>query len=41
MTLATLAESGVTEVGATITDGNEPSQRLFTSLGFERVGAWS
>ena len=29
-----------TQVGATITDGNEPSERLFARLGFERVGAW-
>lgn len=41
MTLASLADAGVTEVGATITDGNVPSERLFTRLGFERVGAWS
>lgn len=38
--LARLASGGVEEVGAVITDGNEPSERLFTSLGFERVGAW-
>ena len=41
LVLASLAAAGVTEVGATITDGNEPSERLFASLGFERVGAWS
>jgi L-amino acid N-acyltransferase YncA len=40
MVLASLAEAGVTEVGATITDGNVASERVFTSLGFERVGAW-
>lgn len=38
--LRSLAAAGVTEVGATITDGNSPSERLFTSLGFTRVGAW-
>lgn len=38
--LCSLRGAGVTEVGATITDGNEPSERLFTSLGFERVGGW-
>ncbi len=38
--LASLRESGVEEVGATITDGNAPSERLFRSLGFVRVGAW-
>ncbi|MEM9036087.1 MAG: GNAT family N-acetyltransferase [Actinomycetota bacterium] len=38
--LRSLAASGVTEVGATITDGNVPSERLFARLGFVRVGAW-
>ena len=38
--LGSLIAAGVTEVGATITDGNEPSERLFDSLGFERVGSW-
>jgi GNAT superfamily N-acetyltransferase len=38
--LGSLVAAGVTEVGATITDGNAPSERLFASLGFERVGAW-
>lgn len=38
--LQSLATSGVDQVGATITDGNEPSERLFTGLGFERHGAW-
>jgi L-amino acid N-acyltransferase YncA len=35
-----LAASGIRVVGATITDGNVPSERLFTRLGFQRVGAW-
>lgn len=38
--LHALADLGVTEVGATITDGNVPSERLFASLGFVRVGRW-
>jgi GNAT superfamily N-acetyltransferase len=38
--LASLAASGVREVGATITDGNVPSERLFTGLGFRRVASW-
>ena len=37
--LASLRTAGVTEVGATITDGNEPSERLFAGLGFRRIGA--
>ena len=35
-----LHEAGIDEVGAVITDGNRPSERLFTSLGFERIGPW-
>lgn len=38
--LSSLAAAGVTEVGAVITDGNTASERLFASLGFERIGAW-
>ena len=38
--LSLLASDGIEEVGAVITDGNLPSERLFTSLGFSRVGAW-
>lgn len=38
--LASLAAAGVSEVGATITDGNIPSERLFAGLGFRRGGAW-
>jgi Acetyltransferase (GNAT) family len=38
--LRSLAASGITEVGAVITDGNTPSERLFTRLGFVRVGGW-
>jgi L-amino acid N-acyltransferase YncA len=36
-----LSEDGIAEVGAVITQGNLPSERLFSSLGFERVGVWS
>lgn len=35
-----LGDGGVSEVGAVITDGNEPSERLFTGIGFTRVGSW-
>lgn len=38
--LASLRDAGHDTVGATITDGNVASERLFASLGFERVGAW-
>jgi L-amino acid N-acyltransferase YncA len=38
--LHSLADAGVDEVGATITDGNVPSERLFASLGFVRRGPW-
>ncbi len=38
--LASLADAGVSEVGATITDGNVASERLFLGLGFARCGAW-
>jgi L-amino acid N-acyltransferase YncA len=41
MSLGSLAAAGITEVGATITDGNTPSERLFASLGFHRLGAWT
>jgi len=30
-----------TAIGAVITDGNGPSERLFRGLGFRRIGAWS
>jgi Acetyltransferase (GNAT) family len=39
--LRSLAEAGVTEVGATITDGNVASERLFIGLGFCRHGSWA
>ena len=39
--LRSLAADGVAEVGAVITDGNTPSERLFAGLGFVRVGTWS
>lgn len=38
--LESLTAAGVAEVGAVITDGNTPSERLFASLGFTRVGPW-
>lgn len=38
--LASLAEVGVREVGATITDGNTASETLFARLGAIRTGAW-
>ena len=38
--LGSLAAAGITEVGATITDGNIASERLFAGLGFSRRGAW-
>lgn len=38
--LVSLAAAGVHEVGATITDGNQASERLFKRLGAERVGPW-
>ncbi len=40
MLLDSLANAGVTEVGATITDGNTASERLFVGLGFSRRGPW-
>jgi phage gp36-like protein len=38
--LASLAAAGISEVGATITDGNVASERLFVGLGFSRRGTW-
>ena len=38
--LASLAAAGIVEVGATITDGNIASERLFAGLGFGHRGAW-
>jgi GNAT superfamily N-acetyltransferase len=38
--LRSLADDGIAEVGAVITDGNTPSERLFARLGFVRVGTW-
>jgi len=38
--LASIAASGVTEMGAAITDGNTPSEQLFLGLGARRIGPW-
>lgn len=38
--LDSLADEEITEVGATITDGNSASERLFVGLGFTRRGTW-
>ena len=38
--LRSLADAGVSDVGATITDGNTASEQLFLGLGFSRRGAW-
>jgi GNAT superfamily N-acetyltransferase len=38
--LRSLDDAGVSEVGATITDGNVASERLFVGLGFTRRGVW-
>ncbi len=38
--LQSLADAGVGEVGATITDGNIASEALFIGLGFSRHGSW-
>ena len=35
-----LRAAGIDEVGAAITDGNVPSERLFVGLGFTRIGPW-
>ncbi len=38
--LGSLLAAGVTEVGATITDGNTASEGLFLGIGFVRRGLW-
>lgn len=38
--LRRLHDAGIDDIGATITDGNVASERLFASLGFVRVGSW-
>jgi L-amino acid N-acyltransferase YncA len=38
--LASLATAGFDSVGATVTDGNVASERLFARLGFRRIGPW-
>jgi L-amino acid N-acyltransferase YncA len=39
--IESLADAGVREVGAAITDGNVASERLFVGLGFTRRGSGS
>ena len=39
--IGSLAEAGISEVGATITDGNVASERLFIGLGLHRYGPWT
>jgi len=39
--LRSLTDAVVAEVGATITDGNVASERLFIGLGFNRHGSWA
>jgi ribosomal protein S18 acetylase RimI-like enzyme len=39
--IGSLAGAGASEIGATITDGNVASERLFTGLGFRRYGSWT
>ena len=39
--LGSLGDAGISEVGATITDGNVASERLFIGLGFHRQGPWA
>jgi len=41
MLLNSLTTAGITEVGATITDGNIASENLFVGLGFTRQGPWA
>jgi len=41
MLLNSLATAGITEVAATITDGNIASENLFVGLGFTRQGPWA
>jgi L-amino acid N-acyltransferase YncA len=38
--LQVLADDDIVDVGAVITEGNVPSERLFSSLGFEQFGPW-
>lgn len=40
LSLASLVAAEISEVGATITDGNTASERLFAGLGFRRRGTW-
>ncbi len=39
--IGSLADAGISEVGATITDGNIASERLFIGLGFHRLRPWT
>ena len=38
--LEMLADDDIVDVGAVLTEGNLPSERLFSRLGFERFGEW-
>ena len=38
--LQMMADDDIVDVGAVITEGNVPSERLFSSLGFEQAGVW-
>jgi hypothetical protein len=39
--IGSLADAGISEIGATITDGNVASEQLFIGPGFHRHGPWT